>query len=358
MICPLHGGRGYVGHVDNRAPPTPPPQLAAVAGDRCRFRHTDNERRSTNKHTRFNAPCSPADAVENDLFYNLTEGRTSYPGYGWAEPGKGWTRNSYHARSSGGSYIAGTGACPRHGDTRDARRVFKEIHAHSSKTPLSGEMDGSGESCRVHPTFLQSTSKITTRKKPGGDRARDTAWAMSYLSRDKCVPRPERVLRNESGKIAGRSEIQRKQPAKSATSTRSSRKNAADLSEARAMNNKLNSARMYNRGLRDSNSELARQVAALRRKVDAIVAPTNSPPGRQACAELIDEDGHDGGNIGYRARDNAFRTDRAVDKYRNATSLLSSPKSDSPKYAGRHRKKEYGAPGVEHSPSRRYLATL
>lgn len=234
MICPLHGDRG---HVNFRGPPTPPPQLAAVAGHRCRSRDANNERRRPRKDNPSNAPCSTYDVVANDSFY-LTERRPFSPGYGWAEPGKGWTRYSNHGQSNCYADNAGTAACPRRGDTR---RVFKEIHAHSSKTPLlSGEMSASGESYRVPSDVFQVTSEVTAQEKLGRKCARDTAWAMSFLSIENNVPQPERVPRNASGKIARRHELQRKhQPAKSRnveTSTTSRQRSAAHLSETRAMN--------------------------------------------------------------------------------------------------------------------------
>lgn len=233
MICPLHGSRG---HVDYRGPPTPPPQLAAVAGYRCRSRNTNIERHHPHKDTPFNAPCATSDGVANDLFY-ATEGRTSSPGYGWAEPGKGWTRCSDHARSRLRPHAAGTGACARHNDTR---RVFQEIHVYSAKTPLSGEVNASSRSCRAPPDVLQDNSMINKQEELGGDRARDTSWAMSYLSRENSIPRRRRVPGSAGGQVAMRHGLRRKhEPAKPRdveASTRSTRRSAADLVETRVIN--------------------------------------------------------------------------------------------------------------------------
>lgn len=163
MVCPLHGG-GYLDH--RRAPPPPPPQLAAVASRRCRSRNAAvSQSHGRHQATRDEPPdvyCSASQTCTNDGYY-FTDERPFPLGYGWVEPGRGWTR---------------------------------------SHRPTS---------CRVPP----SDAPKDVKKSPtlGNDASRDwfntpsvrdTVWAMSYLSRESDLPRQQKVRRKLAKEQAGR----------------------------------------------------------------------------------------------------------------------------------------------------------
>ncbi|CAM9271024.1 unnamed protein product, partial [Ectocarpus fasciculatus] len=341
MDCPLHGG----GHLQPRgAPPLPPPQLTprAVRGRRpCRDSvSVSHERRRPCRDCASKTYYNPAtDAPTNSNSYCSTDKRPFSPGNGWAEPGKGWTRYSSRTRSNR-SPSADPGVCRKRGHTR---RAFREV-APSIGTPV---MDGG----RWHGPSdeLQGVSKSTERL---DGSLLDTAWAMSYLSRESDVSREGTSLRKTQKKRAGR---HTRQPTTNATrpendenSTGSRRRNAAHVAETYALKHKLDSARMYNKGLQDSNSELARQVVALRRKVESIAPPPSThPAGQSAYARTMDIHAQDGENVDYRASVNTFtETDAAI----NPRDI---PRGPSTQQSGRRGGRERGARYAEQTSSRR-----
>lgn len=220
MVCPLHGVGGFF---DSRGTPAPPPQLSAVAGHRCRSRNTKHERRGPKRDTASNAPYS-------------TDDRTFPPGYGWAEPGKGWTRCSHQAQPSHSWDVAGMGTYPRYKETRPA---CEESYEHTAKTPFSRDVHTSPRKCRVPLDIAHDTSEINPQERLRGTRARDTAWAMSYLSREHCIHRMERIPRDLAKDMARRHRLQpRREQGKSSdvdTFTRSAQQRGPDLAETEAM---------------------------------------------------------------------------------------------------------------------------
>lgn len=159
MVCPLHGGR----YVDRRrAPPPPPPQLAAAARRRCRCSRNAAVSQFHDRHraTRDDSPeaCrSASETLAYDCYY-FTDDRPFPLGYGWVEPGKGWTRN--HRPTSG-------------------------------RAPPKTEKK---------PATL---GKDTSRDWFNVPSARDAAWAMSYLSREDELPGQQKVRRNAAREYAG-----------------------------------------------------------------------------------------------------------------------------------------------------------
>ncbi|CAM9459363.1 unnamed protein product, partial [Ectocarpus sp. 6 AP-2014] len=338
MDCPLHGG----GHLRPRgAPPPPPPQLTpgAVGGRRpCR----DSMSVSHERHR----PCRncesktyyPATDAPTNSSYCLTDKRPFSPGNGWAEPGKGWTRYSSRTRSN---RSADPGVCRKRGHTR---RAFRDVAPAIDAPVLDGRgwHDPSGE--------LQGVRKPAERL--DGSCGLDTAWAMSYLSREGDVSREGTGLRKTQRTRAGR---HTRQPTTNATRpenvescTGSRRQNVAHVAETHALKHKLDSARMYNKGLQDSNSELARQVVDLRRKVESIAPPANiHPAGQSTYARAMDIHAKGGENDAYRANVNTCtETDAAFHP-------PDFPRSSSTQGSGRQGGRERGAHYAEHAPSRR-----
>lgn len=199
IVCPLHGG-GYANH--RRAPPPPPPQLAAVARRRCRSRNVAvSQSHERHEATRDDPPdvCLAApESLSNDCHYSADE-RNFRLGYGWVEPGKGWTR-SHHPTSC-------------------------RVPPHVSKDARKAAMFG----------------KDTLNDWFNTPSARDTAWAMSYLSREDGLPRQQRVRRNVAREHAGRRGCQHA-PKRSLArgdnnSTASRQPKAAYLAETHVMQN-------------------------------------------------------------------------------------------------------------------------
>lgn len=209
MICPLHGGR----YIDSRGGlPPPPPQLAAVATHRRRSRNksvsTTNERHRGEWDEPFKAHYPAAEAFTNQ---HLTDERVFPPGYGWAEPGKGWTRCSTR--------------------TRPNRRPPDQ-----------------GGSCRAPPDSLKDfrTSTVTGNdsSRSGVDRptSRDAIWAMSYLAREDEASWQRRIVRNvtkDKAKSQGchQQEFVSGPPKGVKGSVASRRQNAAQLAETHVMKN-------------------------------------------------------------------------------------------------------------------------
>ncbi|CAM9838793.1 unnamed protein product, partial [Ectocarpus sp. 12 AP-2014] len=340
MDCPLHGG----GHPKPRgALPPPPPRLTpgAVGG-----RHPCRESVSVS-HER-HRPCRdcesktyyPATDAPTNSSYCLTDKRPLSPGNGWAEPGKGWTRYSSRTRSNRNP-SADPGVCRKRGHTR---RAFRDV-APAIDAPV---LDGRG--------WHEPSEKIQGVRKSAerldGSCGLDTAWAMSYLSREGDVSREGTGLRKTQRNRAGR---HTRQPTTKATrlehvesSTDSRRQNVAHVAETHALKHKLDSARMYNKGLQDSNSELARQVVALRRKVESIAPPANiHPAGQSTYARTMDIHVQGGENDAYGASVNTFTETDA------ASHPPVFPRSSSTQGSGRCGGRERGARYAEHASSRR-----
>lgn len=183
--------------MDRRRGPPPPPQLAAVARQRCRSQNTgvsqSHERHQATRDDPPNTYFPSSETFTNDCYY-LTDERPFSLGYRWAEPGKGWTRS--HLPTS-------------YRSPPDAPKDVKKS-AMLGNTTLS---DG----------FTAPS-------------ARDTAWAMSYLSREDGLPRQQKVTKNAAREQAGRRECQHAPtmvPPRGFTASR--RSNAAHLAETNIM---------------------------------------------------------------------------------------------------------------------------
>ncbi|CAM9194916.1 unnamed protein product [Ectocarpus sp. 4 AP-2014] len=339
MDCPLHGG----GHLKPRgALAPPPPQLTPgpVGGRRPR---RDSVSVSHERHR----PCRecesktyyPATDAPTNSSYCLMDKRPLSPGNSWAEPGKGWTRYSSRTRSNR-SPSADPGVCRKRCHTR---RAFRDV-APAIDAPV---LDGRG--WHDPSDELQSVRKSAERL--DGSCGLDTAWAMSYLSRRSDVSREGTGLRKTQRKRAGRHTRQpttnATRPEKSCTGSR--RQNVAHVAETHALKHKQDNARMYNKGLLDSNSELARQqVVALRRKVESIAPPANiHPAGQSTYARTMDIHAQGGESDAYRASVNTFtETDAAFHPPH-------FPRSSSTQGSGRRGGRERGARYAEHEFSRR-----
>ncbi|CAM9363547.1 unnamed protein product, partial [Ectocarpus sp. 8 AP-2014] len=338
--CPLHGGR----HLKPRGgPPPPPPQLTPGAvGGRRAFR--DSVSVSHERHR----PCRdcesktyhPATDAPTDNSYCSTDKRPFSPGNGWAEPGKGWTRYSSRTRSNR-SPSADPGVCRKRGHTR---RAFRDV-APAIDAPV---LDGRG----WHDPSDELQGVRKSAETLDGSCGLDTAWAMSYLSREGDVSREGAGLRKTQRKRAGRHTRQQTtnatRPENVESCTGSRRQNIAHVAETHALKHKLDSARMYNKGLQDSNSELARQVVALRRKVESIAPPANiHPAGQSTYARTMDIHAQGGENDVYRASVNTFtETDAAFHP-------PDFPRRSSTQGSGRRGGRERGARYAEHASSRR-----
>ncbi|CAN0544318.1 unnamed protein product, partial [Ectocarpus sp. 12 AP-2014] len=272
--------------------------------------------------------------------YCLTDKRPLSPGNGWAEPGRGWTRYSSRTRSNR-SPSADPGVCRKRGHTR---RAFRDV-APSIDAPV---FNGRGWHAPSHE--LQDARKSAERL--DGSGGLDTAWAMSYLSREGDVSREGTGLRKTQRKRAGR---HTRQPTTNATRpenvescTGSRRQDVAHVAETHALKHKLNSARMYNKGLQDSNSELARQVVALRRKVESIAPPANiHPAGQSTYARTMDINAQGGENDANNGSVNTFTETNAT------FHPPDFPRSSSTQGSGRRGGSERRARSAEHASSRR-----
>lgn len=161
MVCPLHGG-GYADH--RRAPPPPPPQLAAVARRRCRSRNAvvsqPHEQHQATRNGPPDAYCRATEAFTNDGCYPTNE--RAFPlGYGWVEPGKGWTRSHRPIRCR---------------VPHDAPKKIKK---------------------------LATLGKDTSRDWFNVPSAQDTEWAISYLSREDGMQRHQKARRKAAREHAG-----------------------------------------------------------------------------------------------------------------------------------------------------------
>lgn len=147
-----------------RAPPPPPPQLAAVGRRRCRSRNAaisqPHERRQPARDDPPNNYCPASESFTNDCYY-FTDERPFPLGYGWVEPGKGWTRSH-----------------------RPTSCVPPEAPQNVKKSAALGI----------------DTSRDWFNK----PSARDTAWAMSYLSREDGMQRQHILWRHAAREHAGR----------------------------------------------------------------------------------------------------------------------------------------------------------
>lgn len=208
MTCPLHGER----KTDPReAPPPPPPQLAAVAvhcGRRRNSVSTTDERHRVEWDGPPKVYYPVADTFTNDS-YCLTNERAIPPGYGWAEPGKGWTRCTTRTRANRRSPDQG-GSC-----------YVLPCAPEDSRTWTVTGNDAS--QCKVDEPF-----------------ARDKAWAVSYLSREGDPSRQRRVLHSvakERPKHRGcrQQESTPGQPRGVKDSLGQRRRNAAQLAETHVM---------------------------------------------------------------------------------------------------------------------------
>lgn len=185
-VCPQHG------HKDSRRDTrSPPPQLAAAAGNHCRSRsplpygglhqHWESYAGVYSKH---NDNC-------------LTPGdRPFSPGYGWAEPGKGWARSQSRSRSrqrptSHRSCRQQHGTCRRNSLSRERCKKCE----HKNAIPHGPDAIEQTWGDDVLPRRFDDASVPTvdgiTREhycggsggggSGGGSCARDEAWAKSYL---------------------------------------------------------------------------------------------------------------------------------------------------------------------------------
>lgn len=184
IVCPLHG------HKDARRDTlSPPPQLAAAAGNRCRSR-------SPLPCSGLQQHCESSTGVcskQGDTFLPPGD-RPFSPGYGWAEPGKGWTRSQSRSRSR---RRPATPRCfPQKHDNCKRDSLSREPHKqreHRNAVLIAHRADATELTCGddVHPRKFDDASVRTvdgiTRERccrGHGSCARDNTWAKSYLSRE------------------------------------------------------------------------------------------------------------------------------------------------------------------------------
>lgn len=231
VICPLHGEGG----IDLREDPPPPPELVATAGHpSCRYRDPFTYKRRA-------WWCDPSKA-SGSVYKNdqLASERVPSPGYGWAEPGKGWTRCSSRSRSREKS--AAWRSCPRRGGRQDPREspgvVQQEQFTQVPSAPLS-RVGTAKRNCDRHPErykhleLTAATMDDTSRQRSGMPCGRDKAWAVSYLSGEDAVPQPTR--HDAAREIVGQYEHQPRVVATAPISTIGPERWKNCLGEARTM---------------------------------------------------------------------------------------------------------------------------
>lgn len=187
-VCPLHGGK-YDNSRKAPPPPPPPPELVAAAGSCSRSRSPLPYRR----HARWdNHPECSTGACNND---HLAAGgvRPFSPGYGWAEPGKGWTRSLSRSRLR--QRQAAPRVCPRHGvwrKTRESTRRVEPKHVHDVPQSIVQNERGCDEPSGRHSNVCASSETMdgVSQETFFYGRCARNGWDACYPSRGDTAPPP------------------------------------------------------------------------------------------------------------------------------------------------------------------------
>lgn len=176
-FCPLHGG----GSGDQTVPPPPPPGLAISTGNRCR------PRSPSLAYKRHGRQENPSEASESTSTNKRQAGGVPLR-YGWAEPGKGWTRcQSCCSRSQ---HPAKMRVHTRQCDTQNSREAPGGVQQVQTLAPPALLLGIEAEKGYRTPNKCKelgiAAARVgeTPQNKIDEPCVLDKAWAMSYLSRE------------------------------------------------------------------------------------------------------------------------------------------------------------------------------